>query len=151
MPPGFLGALSPSDAIATDTAKAKQYAAHSGIKNPTITLSYVTGTSALTPVLASRVQSSLGQIGITVTLNPQSSIVGVQNYRGGQDQMGLFGWAPDYPDPNDYLAFVPGGTVGLRAGWPAAPRRRWPLRRQRPAPWAQTARGARASSRCSVS
>ena len=34
--------------------------------------------------------------------------------------MGLFGWAPDYPDPNDYLAFVPGGTVGLRAGWPAS-------------------------------
>jgi peptide/nickel transport system substrate-binding protein len=119
VPPGFLGALSPSDAIATDTAKAKQYVAESGIKNPTITLSYVTGTSALVPVLASRIQSSLGQIGITVTLNPQSSIVGVQDYRGGQDQMGLFNWAPDYPDPNDYLAFAPGGTVGLRAGWPA--------------------------------
>ena len=120
VPPGFLGALSDSDAIATDTAKAKQYVAESGIKNPTITLSYVTGTSALVPVLASRIQSSLGQIGITVTLNPQSSIVGVQDYRGGQDQMGLFNWAPDYPDPNDYLAFAPGGTVGLRAGWPAS-------------------------------
>lgn len=119
VPPGFLGALSPSDAIATDTAKARQDVAASGIKNPTITLSYVTGTSALVPVLASRIQSSLGQIGITVTLNPQSSIVGVQDYRGGQDQMGLFNWAPDYPDPNDYLAFAPGGTVGLRAGWPA--------------------------------
>jgi peptide/nickel transport system substrate-binding protein len=119
VPPGFLGALTASQAVATNTAKAKQYVAASGIKNPSITLSYVTGTSALVPVLASRIQSSLGQIGITVTLNPQSSIVGVQDYRGGQDQMGLFNWAPDYPDPNDYLAFAPGGTVGLRAGWPA--------------------------------
>jgi peptide/nickel transport system substrate-binding protein len=32
----------------------------------------------------------------------------------------VFGWAPDYPDPNDYLAFLPGQLVGLRAGWPAS-------------------------------
>jgi peptide/nickel transport system substrate-binding protein len=119
VPPGFLGALPQSDAITTDTAKAKQYVKESGIKNPTITLDYVTGSSAILPVLASRIQSSLGQIGITVTLNPQASIIGIQDYRDGDDQMGLFDWAPDYPDPNDYLAFVPGGTVGLRAGWPA--------------------------------
>ncbi len=31
--------------------------------------------------------------------------------------MGLFGWAPDYPDPNNYLAFMPGQLVGKRAGW----------------------------------
>jgi peptide/nickel transport system substrate-binding protein len=120
VPPGFLGALPESDAVASDVAKAKQYVQASGIKNPAIQLDYVSGTSAIVPVLASRIQSSLAQIGIAVTLNPQSSIVGVQNYRGGQDQMGLFTWAPDYPDPNDYLAFVPGGTVGLRAGWPAS-------------------------------
>ena len=119
VPPGFLGALPESDAIATDTAKAEQYVKESGIKNPSITLDYETGTSSLLPVLASRIQSSLGQIGITVTLNPQSFVIGLQDYRAGDDQMGLFDWAPDYPDPNDYLAFVPGGTVGLRAGWPA--------------------------------
>ena len=120
VPPGFLGALPAADAITTDTAKAEQYVKESGIKNPSITLDYVTGTSATVPVLASRIQSSLAQIGITVTLNPQASIIGIQDYRGADDQMGLFNWAPDYPDPNDYLAFVPGGTVGLRAGWPAS-------------------------------
>lgn len=120
VPPGFLGAVPESAAIKTDIAKAKQYVSASGIRNPTIQLDYQSGTSAMTQTLASRVQSSLAQVGITVTLNPQSAIVGLQDYRNGADQMGLFNWAPDYPDPNDYLVFAPGGTVGLRAGWPAS-------------------------------
>jgi peptide/nickel transport system substrate-binding protein len=120
VPPGFLGALPESDAIKTDLAKAKQYVKDSGIQNPTIQLHYQTGTSATVQTLASRIQSSLAQVGITVTLTPQSAIVGLQDYRDGKDAMGLFNWAPDYPDPNNYLAFVPGGTVGLRAGWPAS-------------------------------
>jgi peptide/nickel transport system substrate-binding protein len=120
VPPGFLGALSDSDAIQTDLAKARQYVKASHISDPKIQLAYTTGTTATAQTLASRIQSSLAKIGITVTLDPQSSIVGVANYRGGKDQMGLFNWAPDYPDPNDYLAFIPGGTVGLRAGWPAS-------------------------------
>jgi peptide/nickel transport system substrate-binding protein len=33
--------------------------------------------------------------------------------------MGLWLWGPDYPDPNDYLVFLPGQLVGLRAGWAA--------------------------------
>ncbi|MCW2864463.1 MAG: extracellular solute-binding protein [Actinoallomurus sp.] len=120
VPPGFLGALPQSDAIKTDLAKAKQYVQHSGIQNPTLQLHYQTGTSAIVQTLASRIQSGLAQVGITVTLTPQSAIVGLQDYRAGKDAMGLFNWAPDYPDPNDYLAFIPGGTVGLRAGWPAS-------------------------------
>jgi peptide/nickel transport system substrate-binding protein len=31
--------------------------------------------------------------------------------------MGLWLWGADYPDPSDYLLFLPGQTVGLRAGW----------------------------------
>jgi peptide/nickel transport system substrate-binding protein len=31
--------------------------------------------------------------------------------------MGLWYWGPDYPDPSDYLNFMPGELVGLRAGW----------------------------------
>jgi peptide/nickel transport system substrate-binding protein len=31
---------------------------------------------------------------------------------------GLSLWGPDYPDPADYLAFMPGELVGLRVGWP---------------------------------
>ena len=32
---------------------------------------------------------------------------------------GLSLWGPDYPDPSDYLVFLPGELVGTRAGWPA--------------------------------
>jgi peptide/nickel transport system substrate-binding protein len=31
--------------------------------------------------------------------------------------MGLWEWGPDFPDPSDYLNFLPGEMVGLRAGW----------------------------------
>jgi peptide/nickel transport system substrate-binding protein len=30
---------------------------------------------------------------------------------------GLSLWGPDYPDPSDYLVFLPGELVGVRAGW----------------------------------
>ena len=39
------------------------------------------------------------------------------NYRNGKEQMGLWYWGPDFPDPSDYLNFLPGALVGLRAGW----------------------------------
>ncbi len=31
--------------------------------------------------------------------------------------MGLWYWGPDFPDPSDYLNFLPGALVGLRADW----------------------------------
>jgi len=43
--------------------------------------------------------------------------VALNSYRGGQEQMGLWYWGPDFPDPSDYLNFLPGALVGLRAGW----------------------------------
>ena len=43
----------------------------------------------------------------------------LEGYRAGTEQMGLWSWGPDYPDPSDYLVFTPGQLVGLRAGWPA--------------------------------
>ena len=33
--------------------------------------------------------------------------------------MSLMYWSPDYIDPNAQLEFLPGGIVGLRAGWTA--------------------------------
>ena len=40
-------------------------------------------------------------------------------YRNGKEQMGLWYWGPDFPDPSNYLAFAPGGLIGKRANWPA--------------------------------
>ncbi len=67
--------------------------------------------------LAARVQQDLQAIGITVQLQGQSIQVALNSYRGGQEAMGLWYWGPDFPDPSDYLNFLPGALVGLRAGW----------------------------------
>ena len=151
VPPGFLGALPASDAIQTDLAKARQYVKASGASDPKIQLAYTTGTTATAQTLASRIQSSLARVGITVTLDPQSSIVGVQNYRDGSDQMGLFNWAPDYPDPERLPGLRARRHGLLRAGGrppPARPSRRWPRRQATP----RTARPAVSNSlRCSRS
>jgi peptide/nickel transport system substrate-binding protein len=67
--------------------------------------------------LAERIQANLKDVGITVDLQPTPVTTALDNYRNGKEEMGLWYWGPDYPDPSDYLAFLPGGTVGERAGW----------------------------------
>jgi peptide/nickel transport system substrate-binding protein len=69
--------------------------------------------------MAQRVQSQLKAVGINVVLKPAPVATSLPNYRDGKEQMGLWLWGADYPDPSDYLAFLPGETVGLRAGWAA--------------------------------
>ena len=44
-------------------------------------------------------------------------------------------WGPDYPDPNDYLVFTPGGLAANRVNWGAPTIRssqRWRRRRSGP-------------------
>jgi peptide/nickel transport system substrate-binding protein len=120
VPPQFLGALPPTSAIKRDLAKAKSEMQASGLANPTVELAYQTTTTGLTEAMAAKIQANLAEVGITITLNGQPSAIATPNYRAGKNQMGLFGWAPDYPDPNNYLAFMPGQLVGKRAGWEAS-------------------------------
>jgi peptide/nickel transport system substrate-binding protein len=120
IPSNFLGALPASDAPVYDLAKAKAALAASGLGHPTVTMVYpsdlsVNGISF--GDLAARVQQQLAQVGITVKLQGQSIQVALDSYRGGKEEMGLWYWGPDFPDPSDYLNFLPGALVGLRAGW----------------------------------
>jgi len=120
IPSMFLGSLPASQAPAYDLAKAKAALAASGLKNPTVTLSYpsdLAENGISFGDLAARVQQDLAQVGITVKLQGQSVQVALAGYRAGTEQMGLWYWGPDYPDPSDYLAFMPNALVGLRAGW----------------------------------
>ena len=122
IPSTFLGALPASQAPGRDLAGAKAALTASGLKNPSVTLSYasdltVDGLSLQT--LAERVQAQLKDVGITVNLAPAPTTTELDNYRNGKEQVGLWYWGPDYPDPSDYLAFLPGNLVGLRAGWKA--------------------------------
>jgi peptide/nickel transport system substrate-binding protein len=122
VPSMFLGALKPGSGLKTDLAKAKAEVAASGISDPTLSLEFpsdFTSNGLSFGVIAQRIQSDLGKIGITVKLAGSPIATSLGTYRAGTEQLGLWYWGPDYPDPNDYLAFLPGATVGLRAGWPA--------------------------------
>ncbi|MFF7953284.1 ABC transporter substrate-binding protein [Streptomyces griseorubiginosus] len=122
IPSTFLGALPASQATSRDLAGAKAALAASGIKKPSVTLGYpsdltVDGLSLQT--IAERLQSQLKEVGITVNLAPAPTTTELDKYRNGKEEAGLWYWGPDYPDPSDYLVFLPGNLVGLRAGWKA--------------------------------
>ena len=122
VPSMFLGALQQSDAVKRDLTKAKAELAASGVANPTVDLGYpsdftLNGLSFST--LAQKVQANLQDVGIKVNLTGSPISTALADYRAGKEQLGLWLWGPDYPDPNDYLVFLPGQLVGLRAGWAA--------------------------------
>lgn len=121
IPNVFLGALSQDEAPQRDVERAK--AAVERLGGPvTVELEYPSDFSAngLTfgPV-AQRLQAGLAEVGINLELTPGPIATTLETYRAGKEPMGLWLWAPDYPDPADYLAFGPGGLVGKRAGWQA--------------------------------
>jgi peptide/nickel transport system substrate-binding protein len=120
IPSQLLGALPPGQAAKRDVAGAKAALAASGLSNPSVKLEYPSGLTvnglSFQP-LAERIQANLKDVGITVDLQPTPVTTALDNYRNGKEEMGLWYWGPDYPDPSDYLAFLPGGTVGERAGW----------------------------------
>lgn len=120
IPSQLLGALPADQAVQRDVAGAKAALAASGVSNPTVKLEYPTELTvnglSFQP-LAERIQANLKEVGITVDLQPAPVTTALDNYRNGKEEMGLWYWGPDYPDPNDYLAFLPGQTVGKRAGW----------------------------------
>jgi peptide/nickel transport system substrate-binding protein len=119
IPSMFVGALDQSDAVTRDVAKAK---AALGGKTVNVELEYPSDFSAnglsFGPI-AERVQANLKEVGINVKLSPKPIATSLENYRAGKEQLGLWLWGPDYPDPSDYLVFGPGRLVGLRAGWAA--------------------------------
>jgi peptide/nickel transport system substrate-binding protein len=122
VPSMFLGALTPADNAKFDLNMAKSELAASGISNPTVNLGFpsdftLNGISFST--LAQKVQANLQAAGIKVNLTGSPISVALADYRAGTEQLGLWLWGPDYPDPNDYLVFLPGQLVGLRAGWAA--------------------------------
>lgn len=120
IPSMFLGALPRSAAAKQNLAKAKSEVAASGISNPTVKLEYpsdISGNGLSFGVLAQKVKSDLAKVGITVNLAGSPVATSLNTYRAGTEELGLWYWGPDYPDPNDYLTFLPGATVGLRAGW----------------------------------
>jgi peptide/nickel transport system substrate-binding protein len=121
IPSMFLGALPPSAAPKRDLNRARSELAASGVGGETFTLEYpsdLTINGVAFATLAQRVQANLQEIGVKVNLAGAPVGTWLDKYRQGKMAFGLSLWGPDYPDPADYLAFVPGELVGLRVGWP---------------------------------
>jgi peptide/nickel transport system substrate-binding protein len=122
IPSMFLGSLPRKEAIKQNLARARTALRASGVGNRTITLEFpsdLTINGVPFASLAQRVQANLQAAGLHVDLSGAPVGTWLQKYRDGKMAFGLSLWGPDYPDPLDYLAFMPGDLVGTRAGWPA--------------------------------
>ena len=123
VPVQYLGALPASAAPKQDVAKAKSLLKAAGFAGGvTVSMEYpsdITINGEDFGLFAQKVQSDLAAVGINAKLAPKPVAVALPNYRGGKEQVGFWEWGPDYPDPSDYLNFLPGQLVGLRANWKA--------------------------------
>ena len=121
LPVGFLGAYGPDHSFKRDTDMAQSLLAQAGYPNGfSVDLSYPTNFSTdgvNFDLVAQKIQSDLGDVGIIVNLKPGEINTELANYRAGQEGFGFWLWGPDYFDSNDYLAFLPEGIVGKRANW----------------------------------
>jgi peptide/nickel transport system substrate-binding protein len=121
LPLGFLGAYSPDHAFKRDVAMATSLLTQAGYPNGfNVDLQYPTNFSrsgVSFDIVAQKIQSDLADAGINVTLKPGEINTELANYRAGTEGLGFWLWGPDYFDSNDYLAFLPEGIVGKRAGW----------------------------------
>ena len=57
-------------------------------------------------------QANLQAIGFDIELSGAPTGTWLTKYRDGKMAFGLSLWGPDYPDPADYLVFMPGELVG---------------------------------------
>ncbi len=103
-----------------DLPSARAALARSGYAGQVIPLTYARDLpiqGVPTASVASAVAAQLAEVGITARPTPLASAAALARYREGRDALGLWSWTPDYTDPENYLAFAPGGLIGLRAGW----------------------------------
>jgi peptide/nickel transport system substrate-binding protein len=118
------GSFPPPTAVPTaaprDLAGARAALKRSGYRGEPVPLTYavdlpISGIQRST--IANVVRRQLASVGIRIVLDPQPSSTALAAYRSGRSAFSLWSWSPDYPDPENYLAFAPGELVGQRAGW----------------------------------
>lgn len=118
---GLSGALGPDQALKRDLDQAKALLAEAGYPDGfEITLHYPNFSfqSVDMNTNAQKIQADLAEVGIVVMLSPEDLQVSLEDYRTGQQGFGYWFWGPDFIDPKDFLAFLPGGKVATeRALW----------------------------------
>ncbi len=120
IPTMFPGSLDPRQAIRTDRNKAKELLKEANLGEVKGVITYTSDSTiwgVQMSLLAQKVQADLNAVGMRITLNGLPRTTALQLYRDGKNQIGVWSWAADYPDGNDFLVYGPGRTVGKRAGW----------------------------------
>jgi peptide/nickel transport system substrate-binding protein len=122
IPTSFTGALEPRQAVRTDRERARALLREAGLGEVKGALTYASDSTiwgVQMNLLAQKIQADLAAVGIAITLNGLPRATALQSYRDGKNQLGVWSWAADYPDRQNFLVYVPGRVVGKRAGWPA--------------------------------
>ncbi len=120
MPVHWAYALDPAQKITRNVDAAKAKLAEAGFPDGfSIDLEYPDFTyyGVSIGTLAQKAQADLAEVGITANLKPADIQVALESYRTGKAGFALWLWNPDFIDPIDRVAFMPGGKVGLRANW----------------------------------
>jgi peptide/nickel transport system substrate-binding protein len=119
--PGATATATPQPVVpARNLAAARAALARSGYKGQPVPLTFARDLpiqGVPTASVAAIVKTQLASVGITVVPTPLPAVQALERYRAGRDAFSLWSWNPDYTDPENYLAFAPGGLVGERAGW----------------------------------
>jgi len=120
---GFMGSKGERAADYTNLEEAKALLAEAGYADGfdiDLTVCDLDMEGILLSDLAQKIKDDLAQIGINVNIVAQPWAAGYGDaYRDGTLGFTVMYWGTDYNDPNVQLEFMPGGVMGLRAGWSA--------------------------------
>ena len=122
IPSSILGSLPQRDRVHTNAEKAVAELEASGLGSPSVTLEYpstVTQNGVPFSTIAQKVQANLAAVGIHVGLDGVTPSIWLEDYVSNKMAFGLASRQVDYPDPLDFLAFMPGELVGGHVGWNA--------------------------------
>jgi peptide/nickel transport system substrate-binding protein len=120
IPAVFPGALDPRQAVRTDRDRARALLKEANLGEVKGALTYASDSTIWgiqMNLLAQKIQADLAAVGMGVSLNGLPRATALQLYRDGKNQLGVWSWAADYPDGQNFLVYAPGRTVGKRAGW----------------------------------
>jgi peptide/nickel transport system substrate-binding protein len=120
IPAVFPGALDPRQAVKTDRERARGLLREANLGEVKGALTYASDSTIWgiqMNLLAQKIQADLAAVGIGISLNGLPRATALQLYRDGKNQLGVWSWAADYPDGQNFLVYAPGRTVGKRAGW----------------------------------
>ena len=120
---GFMGSKGERPTDYTNVEDAKALLAEAGYPDGfsiDLTVTDLDMEGILLTDLAQKVKDDLAQVGIEANIVAQPWAAGYGDaYRDGTLGFTVMYWGIDYNDPNVQLEFLPGGVLGLRAGWTA--------------------------------